>query len=67
MPADDLPLQDLAAQRPIPLLNGALNLTGSEPLEWQQRQAAPFIFSPDRCGFLLPPSSQSRTRTASRQ
>lgn len=58
-PADDLPLQDLAAQRPIPLLNGALNLTGSEPLEWQQRQAAPFIFSPDRCGFLLPPSSQS--------
>lgn len=48
---DDLGLADLASQRPIHLLNCALNLTEVEALQWQERLAAPFVFSPAHCGY----------------
>lgn len=51
--ADDVRLGDLAEQRPIHLVNCALNLTKVERLQWQQRQSASFVFSPHRCGFQL--------------
>ena len=48
---DDLGLADLASQRPIHLLNCALNLTGKwEALQWQERLAAPSSF-PAHCGY----------------
>jgi hypothetical protein len=40
--------------RPYPLVNTALNLGGAPRLEWQQRKAASFVFSPLYCGFELP-------------
>jgi len=51
--ADDVRLADLAGQRPIHLVNCALNLTKVERLQWQQRQSASFVFSPHQCGFQL--------------
>ncbi len=40
--------------RPYPIVNTALNLTGSSRSEWQERKAASFVFSPKYCGFELP-------------
>lgn len=48
---DDLPLTALAEQRPVHLLNCALNLTRVDALQWQERLAAPFVFSPAHCGY----------------
>lgn len=64
---DDLRLADLAKQRPIHLINCALNLTRVERLQWQQRQSASFVFSPQTCGFQLAaddPASASFTPTS---
>jgi patatin-like phospholipase len=41
--------------RPYPLINTALNMGGAPRMEWQQRKAAAFVFSPLYCGFELPP------------
>ena len=51
--ADDVRLSDLAGQRPIHLVNCALNLTKVAQLQWQQRQSASFVFTPYQCGFQL--------------
>jgi hypothetical protein len=67
-PGDSPTLQDLVVMepgkrpiRPYPLLNTALNLSGQPRMEWQQRKAASFVFSPLYCGFQLPaPLSQRR-------
>ena len=48
---DDVPLTALAEQRPVHLLNCALNLTRVDALQWQERLAAPFVFSPAHCGY----------------
>lgn len=50
--ADDLPLAQLA-QRPMQILNAALNITQGSNLAWQERKAASFIFSPVVCGYSL--------------
>jgi hypothetical protein len=42
------------AHRPYPLVNTALNLTGSSRSEWQERKAASFVFSPMYSGFEIP-------------
>ena len=39
------------AQRPIPLINTALNLTSARNLAWQERKAASFSFTPMFCGY----------------
>ena len=50
-PDDDLPLAALAEQRPIPLINANVNLTGGDELAWQTRRGASFVFSPAYSGF----------------
>ena len=39
--------------RPYPLINTALNMSGRPRMEWQQRKAASFVFSPLYCGYEL--------------
>ena len=67
---DDIPLRDFAAVvdndvvrdnfarsdycGPYPIINGALNLAGGTALAWQERKAAPFIFTPLFCGYNKP-------------
>ncbi len=41
---------------PYPIINAALNLTHGEELAWQQRKAASFVFTPQYCGFEVPPA-----------
>jgi len=50
-PGDDLPLSVLVNQRPYPIINAAMNLTGGEDLAWQTRRAASFTFTPRHTGF----------------
>lgn len=50
-PEDDLPLSELAGQRPIHLVNATLNLTGGEDLAWQTRRGACFTFTPSYSGY----------------
>lgn len=56
-PNDDLPLNAFADQRPIPLLNATVNLTGGDELAWQTRRGANFLFSPSYCGFVAQPTT----------
>lgn len=48
---DDLPLSDLDNQRPIPIINTAINMTGGDDLAWQTRRAASFALTPRWAGF----------------
>ena len=53
---DDLPLYELApegrpAQRPLHIINTAMNLSQGKNLAWQERKAASFALSPLYCGF----------------
>jgi len=53
---DDLPLYELApqgqpAQRPLHIINTAMNLSQGRNLAWQERKAASFALSPLYCGF----------------
>ncbi|HQR52081.1 MAG TPA: patatin-like phospholipase family protein [Burkholderiales bacterium] len=68
-PEDDLPLHQLGrisggghleSQRPYHIVNTALNLVHGKDLEWQQRKAASFTFTPKFSGFELPPTADSR-------
>ncbi len=45
-PDDNLNLKDLKQQRPVHVINMALNLVGGQRLSWQQRKAASFSASP---------------------
>lgn len=61
-PADSPLLDELGTMapegkpiRPYPIINTALNLSGRPRMEWQQRKAASFVFSPIYCGYELPP------------
>jgi hypothetical protein len=57
-PDDDVPLADIrATQRPLHILNTAINLVHGTELAWQTRKAASFTFTPFACGFELPPHS----------
>ena len=48
---DDLRLVELDDQRPIPLVNGTINMTGGSDLAWQTRRAASFTFTPSYVGY----------------
>jgi hypothetical protein len=57
-PEDDLRLSDIrATQRPLHVVNTAINLVRGSELAWQTRKAASFTFTPLACGFELPPHS----------
>jgi hypothetical protein len=48
---DDIPMHELdPGQRPLHVLNLALNLVGGSRLAWQQRKAASFTVTPAHCG-----------------
>ncbi len=49
-PADNLRLHWLHDNRPLPVVNMALNLVGGEDLAWQQRKAESFTATPLHCG-----------------
>ncbi|MCL4800555.1 MAG: hypothetical protein KJ025_13270, partial [Burkholderiales bacterium] len=53
-PDDDLRLADVGAQRPLHVVNTAINLVRGSELAWQTRKAASFTFTPLACGFELP-------------
>ena len=53
-PCDDIKLAELK-QRPLHLVNTALNLVHNNNLAWQDRKAFSFTFSPIACGFEYPP------------
>jgi Patatin-like phospholipase len=55
-PCDDIKLADLK-QRPLHLVNTALNLVNDGDLAWQDRKAYSFTFSPIACGFEYPPNA----------
>jgi len=48
---DDLEFHALRNQRPIPIINTAVNMTGGDDLGWQTRRAASFSFTPGFSGF----------------
>ena len=57
---DDLPLQSILSgtdeegrpySGPFPIFNTTLNISSTERLDWQQRKARPFSFSPAAFGF----------------
>lgn len=52
---DPLRLADLknkeTVQRPYPLINTAINLTNPTKLEWQERRAHSFVFTPKHIGY----------------
>ncbi len=49
-PHDNLRLHALRDNRPLPLINMALNLVAGEDLAWQQRKAENFTATPLHCG-----------------
>src|SRR5947209_10457472 len=49
-PRDNLRLNALRNNRPLPLINMALNLVAGEDLAWQQRKAENFTATPLHCG-----------------
>jgi hypothetical protein len=52
-PRDNLPMKKLQSlQRPIHVVNMALNLVAGENLAWQERKAESFTASPLHCGSL---------------
>ncbi len=48
---DDFPFSHLNRQRPIPIINTAINMTGGDDLAWQTRRAAAFSFTPQWAGY----------------
>lgn len=48
--ADNIPMTALAEQRPLHVVNIALNLVRGNKLSWQQRKAQSFTVSPLHCG-----------------
>ena len=52
-PRDNIPMKELLSlQRPMHVVNMALNLVAGEKLAWQQRKAESFTASPLHCGNL---------------
>ncbi|MBI5429181.1 MAG: hypothetical protein HY938_01850 [Nitrosomonadales bacterium] len=58
-PCDDITLAELK-QRPLHLVNTALNLVHDGNLAWQDRKAFSFTFSPVACGFHYPPNASQQ-------
>ncbi|MGB5397720.1 MAG: hypothetical protein WBN96_11280, partial [Gammaproteobacteria bacterium] len=48
---DDPQFADLAQQRPVHIINTAINMTGGDDLAWQTRRAASFSFTPCWSGY----------------
>jgi hypothetical protein len=53
-PADNLYMKDLAGQKPLHIINMALNLVGGDELAWQERKAESFTASAYHVGVEPP-------------
>ena len=51
-PADNFELSELSSEKPLHVLNGALNLVRGEELAWQERKAESFTMSRLHCGSI---------------
>lgn len=66
---DDIPLRDLCdpwgpgVQRPMHIINTALNISQGANLAWQERKAASFVLTPLYCGFSLARTQGDTTST----
>jgi Patatin-like phospholipase len=49
-PDDNIKLRDLSSEKPLHLLNGALNIVRGQELAWQERKAESFTMSRLHCG-----------------
>ena len=49
-PDDNIALHELSSERPLHVINGALNLVKGEQLAWQERRAESFTMSRLHCG-----------------
>jgi Patatin-like phospholipase len=49
-PEDNIKLGDLSAEKPLHVLNGALNIVRGQQLAWQERKAESFTMSRLHCG-----------------
>jgi hypothetical protein len=49
---DDMPISELRGQRPLHVVNMALNLVSGQRLAWQQRKATSFTVTPYHAGSL---------------
>jgi hypothetical protein len=49
-PNDNIKLRDLSSEKPLHLLNGALNFVSGQELAWQERKAESFTMSRLHCG-----------------
>jgi hypothetical protein len=61
---DDLPMHRLRRQRPLHIVNAAMNLTQGENLAWQERKAASFSLTPAYCGYKLARTQGDTSATA---
>jgi hypothetical protein len=57
-PTDDLPISDLAKQRPFHIFGTTINLNRGRQLAWQNRRAASFAFTPLYAGYEPASASQ---------
>lgn len=48
--SDNIQLHRLSGQRPLHILNAAINLVSGKKLAWQQRKSGSFIMTPFHCG-----------------
>ncbi|MEI7036419.1 hypothetical protein [Fulvimonas yonginensis] len=54
--------RDRDGARPLyPLICATLNLVDTKQLDWQDRKAASFVFTPGYCGYVPPPSHSAAT------
>ncbi len=61
--SDDITLAELKGQKPIPIINTALNISDGSHLAWQQRKAAAFAFTPYYSGFSLEDNKEAWIKT----
>jgi hypothetical protein len=57
-PDDDLRMHQLAGQKPLHVINMALNLVGGKDLDWQERKAESFTASAYHVGAQRPPKKE---------
>ena len=58
---------DCIVQRPLHIINTALNISQGSNLAWQERKAASFVFTPLHCGYSLARTQGDNTPLAKQE
>jgi hypothetical protein len=61
-PNDNLSMHELAAQKPLHIVNMTLNLVHGDRIAWQDRKAESFTASALHCGSFQVPDAEDRTQ-----